>query len=125
MELRRVRCRAGFNAMVRSLRAILSRTGLSSFRNSSAASSENSTRNASHSFLFHQAFQRERLPGADLTARFEDVGNRLHAQAVLQGAGDRVPDEFRLRWESLLLRRFCDQLRLLFRQLEADGLNEM
>src|SRR2546422_9961837 len=111
--------------MVWSLRAILTRTGLSSLRNSPAASSENSTRNGSRSFLFHQAFQRDRLPGPDLAARFEDILDGLHGQAVFQCPRDRVPNELRLRGESLLLGGLREQLRLLFRELEADGLHSV
>ena len=119
MDRRRVRYCSGSSATVRSFRAILSRTDLSSFRNSSAASSENSTRNASRSFLFHQSLERDGLSRPDLSARLEDILDGLHAQAVFQGACDRIPDEFGLRREALFLGRRRKQLRLLFRKFEA------
>src|SRR5712692_8974681 len=124
-ELRRVRYRTGSSATVRTFGAILCRTALSSFRNSSAASSENSTRNASRSFLFDQAFYRDRFSRANLAARLEDILDRLHAHAVFQGAGDRIPNEFGLRWEALFLGCGRKKLRLLSREFEAERLHEI
>src|SRR5207302_277113 len=89
----------------------------------SAASSENSTRNASRSFLFHQSLKRDGLSRPDLSARLEDILDGLHAQAVFQGASDRIPDEFGLRREALFLGCRREQLRLFFREFEADCLH--
>src|SRR5206468_4043147 len=100
--------------------AIRCLTGLSSLRNSSAASSENSTRNASASLLFDQAFEGDGLPGADLSAGFEDVFKRLCAQAIFERPRDCVPNELRLRRKAQLLRCFGEQAGLFFREFETD-----
>src|SRR2546421_109402 len=54
-----------------------------------------------------------------LPVDIEDILDGLHAQAVFQGARDRIPDEFGLRREALFLGRRHKQLRLLFRKFEA------
>jgi len=73
--------------------------------------------------LLHQPFQGDRFTGSDLSARFEDVLDRLHAQTVFKRACDRVPNEFGLRREAPVLGRFCKQLCLLLREFEANRLH--